>query len=239
MATFYFSWPLKMQMEHTEFQSWKQFDVIGAMLGIAASVLVVFALENAGESEVWGTIKFIIPLILGLVSWITLFLWSNTVDKCLSQNIVSAFPITLFRNRRYTRTILTTLFAGFPYLLLIYSIPLRMQVVSDKSPLVAGLSLLPMLGTIALGSIVSGKMNALKSDFTSTMRSGTSLMASGCGFLGLTKGSEDDAIVLGLLTLVGFGFGLCTSAATSMIGVEAPMQQRGMIFLFYFIALLR
>lgn len=234
MATFYFSWPLKKQAEYTQLQSWKQFDIIGAVLGIAASVLIVFSLENAGESEAWGAIEFIAPLILGLVSWITLFLWSNFVDKRPSQNIVSIFPITLFRNRHYTRTILTTFFAGYPYLLLIYSIPIRMQIVSGKSPLIAGLSLLPMLGTVALGSIISGKMNNTTNShlLTLTMRIGTSLMACGYGFLGVTQELKHDAIVLGLLTIVGFGFGLCTSAATNMIRFEVPIQQRGLTLLF-------
>ncbi|KAH8130229.1 hypothetical protein FP744_10004129 [Trichoderma asperellum] len=228
ISTFYFSWPQKMQTGYAQLRSWKQFDIVGAILGIAASVLVVFALENAGESEAWGDVKFIVPLILGLFSWITLFLWSKFVDKRLSQNVVSVFPMTLFKIRHYASTTLTTLFAGCPYLLLIYSIPIRMQVVSGKSPLAAGLALLPMLGTVALGSIISGKLNAPASNLTltSTMRTGTSLMASGCGFLGLTKGSKDDAIVLGLLTMVGFGFGLCTSAATNMISVVVPMKQR-------------
>ncbi|UKZ64629.1 uncharacterized protein TrAtP1_005840 [Trichoderma atroviride] len=225
---FYFSWPQKLQTEYTQLRSWKQFDIIGAILGIAASVLVVFALENAGESEAWGAIKFILPLILGLICWITLFLWSNLVDKRLSQNIVSIFPMTLFRNRRYTRTVLPALFAGCPYLLLIYSIPMRMQVFSGKSPLVAGLSLLPMLGTVALGSIISGKLNASAThlDLTSTMRVGTMLMVCGFSWLSAVQGSKDDATTLGLLTLVGLGFGLCTSAATNMISVEVPIRHR-------------
>lgn len=237
MIIFFFSWPQKLQMGYTQLRqlrSWKQFDIIGAILGIAASVLVVFALENAGESEAWGAIKFILPLILGLLSWIMLFLWSYFSDKRLSQNIVSIFPMTLLRNRRYTRTILAAVFAGCPYLLLIYSIPMRMQVFSGKSPFVAGLSLLPMLGTVALGSIISGKMNASANhlDLISTMRSGTMFMACGCSWLSAVKGSKDDATTLGLLTLVGFGFGLCTSAATNMISLEVPIQHRGMMFLF-------
>lgn len=231
MAIFFFSWPQNLKTEYTsQLRSWKQFDIIGAILGIAASVLVVFALENAGESEAWEAVKFIVPVTLGLFSWIMLFLWSFWVDRRLSHNIVSVFPIALFRNRRYTRTILTTLFAGCPYLLLIYSIPMRMQVVSGKSPLIAGLSLLPMLGTVALGSIISGKVNASAnhSTLTGTMRVGTALMSCGCAFIIAGQGRKDDAVVLGLLTLIGLGFGLCTSAATNMISVEVPAQYRGM-----------
>lgn len=163
-----------------------------------------------------------------------LFSWSYFIDTRLSQYIVPIFPMTLFRNRRYTRTILAALFTGCPYLLLIYSVPMRMQVFSGKSPLVAGLSLLPMLGTVALGSTISGKMNASADHrrLISTIRIGTMLMFGGCSWLSLAHGSKDDATTLGLLTLVGFGFGLCTSAATNMVSVAVPIQHRGMMFLF-------
>jgi hypothetical protein len=157
MIAFYCSWPQKLQTQHTQLQSWKQFDIVGTILGISASVLVVFALENAGESEAWGAIKFIVPLTLGLFSWITLFLWSYFVYRRLSHSIVSIFPMPLLKNRRYMSTVLPTLFAGCPYLLLTYTVPMGMQVFSGKSPLIAGLSLLSMLGTVALGSIISGK----------------------------------------------------------------------------------
>lgn len=237
MIILYFSWPRNLQTRYAQLRqlrSWKQFDIIGAVLGITASVLVVFALENAGESEAWGAIKFILPIILGLLSWIMLLLWSYFVDTRLAENTVSIFPTTLFRNRRYMRTILAALFIGCPYLLLIYSVPMRMQIFSGKSPLVAGLSLLPMLGTVALGSIISGKMNASADHhrLISTMRIGTLLTAGGCCWLSLVHGSKDDATTLGLLTLVGFGFGLCTSAATNMISVAVPIQHRGRMFLF-------
>jgi hypothetical protein len=65
-----------------------------------------------------------------------------------------------------------------------------------------------------------------------TMRAGTMFMASGCSWLSAIQGFRNDATTLGLLTLVGFGFGLCTSAATNMISVEVPIQHRGMRFLF-------
>ncbi|EHK46251.1 hypothetical protein TRIATDRAFT_4297, partial [Trichoderma atroviride IMI 206040] len=208
---------------------------IGSIIGVTIAAAGVFGPVIGGlltQYLDWRWIflikSFILPLILGLICWITLFLWSNLVDKRLSQNIVSIFPMTLFRNRRYTRTVLPALFAGCPYLLLIYSIPMRMQVFSGKSPLVAGLSLLPMLGTVALGSIISGKLNASAThlDLTSTMRVGTMLMVCGFSWLSAVQGSKDDATTLGLLTLVGLGFGLCTSAATNMISVEVPIRHR-------------
>lgn len=235
MFIFLISWPRKERIPRTRLRSWKRFDFVGTILGIAASALVVFAFQNAGESgsKVWKSAVFIAPVTIGLACWIALFTWAIAIDKWFAQSIVPVFPVQLFRNRLYTRSTLMTLFMGFPHLLVIFSFPIRMQVVSGKSPLIAGLMLLPMLGTVALGSMVSGKINATKNNLVETMNLGACLMALGCGLLTTVEGSKDDAKAIGFLTFMGLGFGLHAAAATNVIGVEVPIQQRGEIIVLH------
>ncbi|PTB71011.1 MFS general substrate transporter [Trichoderma citrinoviride] len=152
-------------------------------------------------------------------SWRWIFWW-------FARSIVPVFPIQLFRIRRYSRSALTTFFVGYPHLLLIFSLPIWMQIVSGKSPLIAGLMLLPMLGTVAIGSMVSGKINATKDYLSGTLRCGTWMMAFGFVLLPTIKGSEDDAKALGFLAFAGFGFGLFTAAATNVISVDVPTRQK-------------
>ncbi|KAH6607930.1 MFS general substrate transporter [Trichoderma cornu-damae] len=235
LLIFLVSWPGEETRPHARLRSWKRFDFAGTVLGIAASALVVFAFQNAGESGpgAWKSAVFIAPITVGLACWMGLFAWAFAVDKWFAHSIVPIFPVQLFQNRLYTRSTITTLLMGYPHLLLIFCFPIRMQVVSGRSPLIAGLTMLPMLGTVALGSMVSGKVNANnnnnnnnKSHLAETMRCGTWLMALGCVLLTTVRGSEDDAKALGYLAFAGFGFGLCTAAATNVIGVEVPTQQR-------------
>lgn len=231
MLIFLISWPSEEQMPHTQSRSWRQFDFFGTVLGIAASVLVVFAFQNAGESKsgTWGRPVFIAPVAIGLACWLALFTWGFAIDKWFAKSIVPVFPIDLFRNRRYTRSALTTFLLGYPHLLLIFSFPIRMQIVSGRSPLHAGLTLLPMLGTVAIGSMVSGKINATKGHLSGTLRCGSWLMALGFVLLTTIRGSKDDAKALGFLAFAGFGFGLFTAAATNVISVDVLTRQKGKI----------
>ncbi|KAF3060134.1 hypothetical protein CFAM422_011551 [Trichoderma lentiforme] len=204
------------------------FDFVGTVLGITASILVVFAFQNAGESEpkTWRRPIFIAPLVVGLACWLALFAWGFAIEKWFAQSIAPVFPIELLRNRRYARSMLTTFLLGYPYLLLIFLFPIRMQVVSDKSPLLAGLTLLPMLGTAAIGSMVSGKVNAVKDHLSGTLRCGSWLMGLGFVLLTTVRGPENDARALGFLAFVGFGFGLFTAAATNVISVDVLTRQK-------------
>ncbi|KAL6884369.1 major facilitator superfamily transporter [Trichoderma longibrachiatum] len=228
LLVFLLSWPSKREMPRTQTRPWRQFDFVGTVLGIAASVLVVFAFQNAGESGpgIWGRAVFIAPVVTGLACWVGVVAWGYAIEKWFAHCIVPVFPIQLFRIQRYARSALTTFLVGYPHLLLIFSFPIRMQIVSGKSPLIAGLMLLPMLGTVAIGSMVSGKINSTKDYLSGTLRCGTWMMALGFVLLPTIKGSEDDAKALGFLAFAGFGFGLFTAAATNVISVDVPTRQK-------------
>ncbi|KAK1256478.1 hypothetical protein MKX07_008737 [Trichoderma sp. CBMAI-0711] len=228
LLIFLLSWPSKEEMPRPQTRPWRQFDFVGTVLGIAASVLVVFAFQNAGESEptIWGRAVFIAPVVTGLACWVGVVAWGYAIEKWFAHRIVPVFPIQLFRIQRYARSALTTFLVGYPHLLLIFSFPIRMQIVSGKSPLIAGLMLLPMLGTVAIGSMVSGKINSAKDHLSGTLRCGTWMMALGFVLLPTIKGSEDDAKALGFLAFAGFGFGLFTAAATNVISVDVPTRQK-------------
>lgn len=230
MALFLLSWPPQSQLPTLEMRSWREFDFVGSFLLLSAAVLVVYSFQNVGESlnnNLWNHTIFIAPLVCGLACWAGLAVWESLVDRRLQHRIAPTFPVNLFRNRFYTAGAFATLFMGFPFMLLTYSLPLRAQVVSKKSPLVAGIMLLPMLGTTAVGSVLGGALNSKRNHIFETILAGTCLMTLGCGLLSTVGGSEDDTKALGFLTFAGLGFGLSTSAATIMTGLECPIRDYG------------
>ena len=230
LSIFVLAWPKAEQSTPAHRCSWKQFDYVGSALVITASVLVVFAFQNAGESSasVWGSAVFIAPLVAGAMGWAALVAWEYMAEIRFNGHFSAAFPISLFRNRAYAAGAASTLFLGYPYLLLIYSFPLRAQVVSGKSALIAGIMLLPMLGASALGSAVSGKLNSKRNLLCETLAVGACLMTLGCGLLTTVFDAGDDAKALGFLTFAGLGFGLSVAAATMLVTTEAPIRDHGM-----------
>lgn len=223
-------WPSARCFPSIPKQSWRSLDALGTFLLISAAVLVVFAFQNAGESEdrVWTSLVFIAPLTIGICSWAVLFAWEYRVDQKLRPGITPAFPIALFRNRTYASGVLSTMASGYPLLLILFSSTTRVQAVSGKSALISGVMLLPMLGTSAIGGAIAGKINRGHRRASETILVGSCLVLLGCGLLTTVRGPGDDAKALGFLVFPGLGFGLTTTAATIMATIETTPKDRGM-----------
>ncbi|KAF5137063.1 Multidrug resistance protein 3 [Metarhizium anisopliae] len=228
LATFVFSWPNRRHLPHHERHSWKQLDWPGAFLTVAAAVLVVFSFQNAGQTpgtashgNNWGSAVFIAPLVVGVVCWGALMLWEYGVEYRLSRRFIPVLPLGIFRSVVYTSGVINTLLLGLPYLLLIYIVPLRIQIVGGKSALLAGVMLLPMLVAVALGSLVSGAVNSKTPVITETLLAGSCLMVLGCGLLTTLSTQElDGAKLLGFIALCGMGFGLTVSSSTMIASIK-------------------
>ena len=225
---FIFAWPKPRDLPVIQRQPWKRFDIVGSFLVVAASCLVVFAFQNEGESirAVWQDAIFLGPLLAGIATWIALGLWEYIVTYKRPNWFNPVFPVSLFKNRFYTGAAISTLFMGFPFIMLLYSVPLRAQVVSGKSTLVSGIMLLPMLGTTAIGTVASAAVNGKKNYFFETILLGACLMTLGCGLLS-TVGGDGNAKLLGFLTFTGFGFGISVTATTMTQNFEAPIKDFG------------
>jgi len=126
--------------------------------------------------------------------------------------------------------VLSTMFIGFPYFLVIYSLPLRIQVVNNKSPLVAGVALLPMLISVAIGSTIGGGVNGKRNNTCPTLTTGSCLMALGTGlFITLSNTVNIEARTYGFQVLVGMGFGLTVSTVSLGAGLECEVRDNGML----------
>ncbi|KAJ0415446.1 major facilitator superfamily domain-containing protein [Aspergillus carlsbadensis] len=233
LLIFFLSWPKPEHLPTATKRSWREFDYIGSLLVIAAAVLVVFPFQNAGESpdsnsdsnSAWSTAAFIAPLTIGLILWLAVITWGyiSTHNATLRTRLAPTFPITLFANRTYTAAALSTLCIGYPYFMLSYAFPLRAQVLDEKSPLLAGIMLLPMLGATAVGSILVGVLSKTRNYLFETMLAGACFMTLGGGLLTTVDGSGDDAKALGFIVFVGLGFGLSVAAATMLTALEVPI----------------
>ncbi|KAF4971180.1 hypothetical protein FSARC_1902 [Fusarium sarcochroum] len=231
LIIFILTWPKAEYLPSLQRRAWKELDYMGSFLAIAAAVLVIFSFQNAGTERsngAWKTAIFIAPFLCGVLAWGLLIAWQIFIQHRWRDRFAPAFPINIFRNRVYSTAALNTLLSGFPYLLLTYAIPLRIQVVSGKSTLVAGVMLLPMLGTSAIGSILAGKINSHKNYTFESLFVGSCFMVLGCGLLSTLSVESADAKLLGFMTFCGLGFGLTVASSTMLSTVEVPIRDYGM-----------
>ncbi|KAI0874139.1 major facilitator superfamily transporter [Hypoxylon argillaceum] len=226
LLLFFTTWPKPQYLPDLERRSWGELDYLGSALLIAGTVLVVFPFQSAGSAtDQWGQAIFIAPLILGLIAFLGVFAWSLFVNRRWGDRIAAALPMSLLRNRVYALAVLNTMFLGFPYILIVYAFPLRCQVVNGKDALIAGVMLLPMLGSSAIGSAVSGRVNGRKDRSCETLVVATSFMALGCGLLTTISGSVSlEPKALGFLVFVGLGFGLSVSTTTMLAALQSSIR---------------
>ncbi|KAI1814672.1 major facilitator superfamily transporter [Poronia punctata] len=224
---FFTMWPKPQFLPDIERRSWGELDYIGSVLLIAATVLVVFPFQSAGATAgQWNQAVFLAPLIVGSLAFLAVITWSIFVDKRWGDKVAAALPLPLLRNRVYASAVLNTMFVGFPYILTVYAFPLRCQVVNGKDALIAGVLLLPMLGSSAVGSAISGKINGKKDRSCETLVIATGCMTLGCGLLTTISGSADlEAKALGFLVFIGLGFGMSVSTTTILAAAQSPLRE--------------
>jgi hypothetical protein len=226
---FWICWPEKQHAPDIERRQWRHLDYVGSFLIIASSVLICFAFQNGAiDPTQWGRAVFIATFIVGIFCVVALGAWEIYIERHWKGKLAAAMPMKLMRNRVYVCGVLNTMLLGFPYLLSIYTFPIRFQVVHGKSALDAGLMLLPMLAATASGSMLTGLINRDKNRLFETLLAACLLMLLGCALATTATPSQAiEAKILGFLVFIGLGFGLSASASTMLGVAEAPIREHG------------
>lgn len=230
LIMFVIAWPKPHHMTPSPRRPWKQLDITGCILLIASTVLIVFSFQQAGirsssSSSSWTEPIFLAPLLTGLICLSLLFIWEVLVAKYWEDSIATMFPLRLMKRRVYMGYVLSTLLAGFPYFMVMFALPVRMQVVGQKTALMAGVSLLPMLGTIAVGSMLGGAINGNRDYKFPTLVVGTTFMTIGCAALSTLKAEGGvQGGIYGFQVFVGLGFGVLISTVSMATNLECEIR---------------
>ncbi|KAF1835588.1 MFS multidrug transporter-like protein [Decorospora gaudefroyi] len=230
LILFIVAWPDKTQLRRVERQSIKQVDFLGFLLLIASSLPFVISFQEAGihvisDKSVWTSAIFIAPLIGGTICFFALFGWEWLVGRRWPDAIGAIFPMRLAKSKVYISAIVATMLTGYIYFTVIYSLPMRFQIVNGKSSLASGIALLPMLAASAIGTTVAGAASGKRNNTFLVNVTGTALMLVGSAALStLENVLAPQARAYGLQVLVGFGFGLTVSNSSLIAGLEAEVR---------------
>ena len=89
--------------------TWKisrRLDFTGAFLNLAASILLVFALEEGGSRYPWKSAAIIATFILSGLMWIAFIGWEGTVGRLTNDVQEAIFPLRLLKDRIFVGLLL-------------------------------------------------------------------------------------------------------------------------------------
>ncbi|KAM0499255.1 hypothetical protein ACHAO3_004290 [Verticillium nonalfalfae] len=193
---------------------WKRIDLLGATLSLAASILLIFALQQGGVEYAWNSGAIISTFVLSGILWLAFIAWERKLSG-RSGVCEPIFPWRLTSNRFVVGLLLNGFLTGFPFMAAIINIPQRLQTVNSTTAIGAGLRMLPLLLLSPVASALSGVLiTKLKVPPLYVLTLGGVLQVIGVGLfssLDSTTLRVPDAqygyqVIMGL----GFGFNLAT-----------------------------
>ncbi|KAF5620627.1 major facilitator superfamily transporter [Fusarium tjaetaba] len=199
-------------------QMWKRVDFVGMTVSLAASILIIFALEQGGVAYSWGSGAIVSTFVLSGVLWIAFVLWERLLSK--SHGVREPmFPWSLVHNRFVMGLLLNGFFTGFPFMAALINIPQRFQTVNMTSAINAGIRTLPLLLLSPLATAINGILvSKLGVPPLYTLFLGGSLQTIGVGLYSSLKSSTSIASAqYGYEAIMGLGFGFNLSTILMMV----------------------
>ncbi len=120
-------------------------DPLGVVLSTAGIVAVVFGVIRAGDLADWTSPQVLGPIVGGVVLLVVFALVEQHSDH-------PAFDVRLFANRAFTAASVSVALVFFALMGMAFVLSYYLQLVRDRTPLQAGVALLPAAVGIAAGS---------------------------------------------------------------------------------------
>ncbi|KIN02299.1 hypothetical protein OIDMADRAFT_103461 [Oidiodendron maius Zn] len=194
-----------------------QIDIPGALLLLVASVLLVFALQEAGALRFnWNSSIIITALSISGISWVAFIAWISWLSFKTKLHAKPIFPILAVLRRPTGPALLITFLTGFPFFVVIINLPLRFQIVNGDNPIMAGVHLIPMLGISAFGSTIGGILSSRKNLTSYSVIIGSCFVLLGSGLLSTVSHSASISPSQYVYQLI-FGFGTGISFSSSVL----------------------
>ncbi|KAH6634688.1 major facilitator superfamily domain-containing protein [Chaetomium sp. MPI-SDFR-AT-0129] len=214
-------------------KAWRRVDYLGAVSSLAASVLLVFALEQAGVAYPWDSAPVIAAFVLSGVLWIVFVVWERSVSlrgQKKEKGVVCEplFPWRLACDRFVLGLLLNAFLTGFPFMAAIITIPQRFQVVNGTNAIDAGIRMLPLLLCSPFATVfASVLLTKLRLPPLYVLLAGCGLQTLGVGLFSSLDPSHLDNIPsyqYGYQVIMGCGFGLNLSTVLMMVPLVATQR---------------
>ncbi|KAG9199367.1 hypothetical protein G6514_008526 [Epicoccum nigrum] len=138
----------------------QRLDLLGALVLIAAALLLTTGLLEGGAQWEWDSAQSIVLLILSGILWLAFFWWERLVTLKTHWPQEPMFPWRFVHNRQLMGVLLSSLLNGLPFYIIVILIPQRLETVNGESPIASGIKLLSYTLVAAVGGIMANVMVA-------------------------------------------------------------------------------
>jgi EmrB/QacA subfamily drug resistance transporter len=195
-------------------------DYLGAVLVVLTAASLLLGLTLGGTHYAWDS-----PNILGLfgvsIVALAIFIW---IEGHAPQPIL---PLHLFSIPTFRLATLGSFIMSMAFLGVVMFMPLYMQVVQGVSAMQSGVALLPLMLTLIVSSIGSGRIVARTGKYKGLMISGGVLLAAGVWSLTGIGADSTQADLTWRLALTGLGLGPAQTLFNLVIQNAAPANHIG------------
>jgi len=197
----------------------RRLDVAGVVLGATTLAATTFALIEAGHASATS------PVVLAAAALAVLA--AGALIAVERRAPAPMLPLALFRRRRFTIANGVAATMNLGSLGCIYLLTLYLQVVQHRTPLEAGLAVIPLFAPVAALAPVSGRLTG-RFGPRRPMLAGLVVAAAGLALLARAGASAAYATLLPAFLLWGGGLGLLTSAVVAAAVGAVESERAGL-----------
>ena len=210
-------WRLLPPIKHPERA--RSIDYLGSAAFTAALVPILIGLTNKQSAE-WTDPQVGGLVLLGLILS-AVFVW---VESRAAEPIL---PLSLFRNRSVSVSLIAVFLAGFGFFGAIIFVPRWFQVVLGSSPTESGYQILPLLAGLIVSSVVSGQIISRTGRYRWLIVMAMALLSIGLLLMTGLHGNTSLPQMWFWMVVAGLGIGPTLAAFTIVVQNAAPFAQLG------------
>lgn len=195
-------------------------DWLGAFLIVAGVCALLIWTSLAGNNFDWASWQTAALVLTGVV----LLTAAVFVESRAAEPII---PLDIFRNRTVTLTTLGSFFVGIAMFAGTVFLSQYFQISLGKSPTVAGLMSLPLIGGLLVSSTVAGQIIAATGKWKRYLVAGAVIMTAGLGMLSTIDADTHFGLLSVYMAFMGIGVGMLMQNLVLAAQNDVPAHELG------------
>lgn len=176
-------------------------DYFGLAVLILAVIPLMLALTWAGVEYAWSSVVIIVMFAFSVIMSVAFIIIERRVEEPI-------IPLSLFRNRIVTVSIIVTFFTGIGMFGTIIFVPLFFQGVLGATATTSGTFLMPMMLGVVGGSFISGQLlSRTGGHYRIQGAFGLAIMGTGIGLLSRLTSETSYGMAVAYIVITGIGLG--------------------------------